>query len=326
MTTIAVVDARPRASRARSPPPSRPEHRCARVRRWSGARRAARTFVASSRPPRPASTTATSTWRSANSARAAAVIVSNCVAARPRRRAGPCDRHLEVGVVAADRIRSDQPCTCGETWSRPRARRRAEAPRRRASPSTCRSSRRRGSRGRLLRIAERGEQGAHAVEAEAVRRPGRERREPACPSPDTPRAARSAALDSRARRARGGSARASRARPRRRPAGAFATKRSFASIPSARAISFRRRSRSASTSPFACDPLGPDDGGEDPLLVAVELDAGRRCGGRSAAASWTRSSASAAACVAVVRLGPRRDDQARLASEAATRSPRSRAA
>ena len=60
----------------------------------------------------------------------------------------------------------------------------------------------------------------------------------------------------RGHRARAGSARASRARRRRRLRGAFATKRSFASIPSARAISLRSRSRSASSLPFACTRSG----------------------------------------------------------------------
>ncbi len=52
-----------------------------------------------------------------------------------------------------------------------------------------------------------------------------------------------------ARRARACSARASPARRRRPPAGAFATKLSFASMPSARAISFCSRSFSRSTLP-----------------------------------------------------------------------------
>ena len=96
--------ARPRASRPRSPRGCRRARRCARARRSSAGRRAtSRTLVASSRPPRPASTTATSTSRAANSANAAAADRLEL------RRAGAsasgltrATRRLEVGVLAVD--------------------------------------------------------------------------------------------------------------------------------------------------------------------------------------------------------------------------------
>ena len=82
-----------------------------------------------------------------------------------------------------------------------------------------------------------------------------------------------AAFTRPAARARRDTARASRAPLRRRSSGALATKRSFASIPSARAISFRIRTSSASTSPPSPASLGPDDRLEDaPLVVARQLD------------------------------------------------------
>ncbi len=129
-------------------------------------------------------------------------------------------------------------------------------------------------------------------------------------------------------RARAGTARASRARRSTTSAGAFATKRSFASIPSARAISLRSRARSASTSPCRLPPLGLDDGVEDPpLLVRAELDLHAAPAERRWAASWTRSSARRVRRVGVVRLGPRPRRSAAPAGRAtATRSPRSRAA
>ena len=56
-------------------------HRCARAPTFvSRTTRVRRTFVASSLPPRPASTTAASTPAAANAASAAAVTISNCVA------------------------------------------------------------------------------------------------------------------------------------------------------------------------------------------------------------------------------------------------------
>ena len=75
----------PPASRPRSPRASRPGARCARARRWSAPARAsaASTFVASSRPPRPASTTAHATPAAAKAANAAPVSASNWVTSTP---------------------------------------------------------------------------------------------------------------------------------------------------------------------------------------------------------------------------------------------------
>ncbi len=75
-----------------------------------------RTFVASSRPPSPASTTATSTSRAANSANAAAQSVSNCVASCAS--ASGRTRSIAASKSAASPstvIRSAHVRTCGET-------------------------------------------------------------------------------------------------------------------------------------------------------------------------------------------------------------------
>src|SRR5581483_143371 len=88
------------------------------------------TLVASSRPPSPASTTATSTRCSANSASAAAVSTSNCVAssgsAAARTRAT-----ARSNPAASVSSRSHQPATCGEVYAPTRS----PAPRSRAAVS-----------------------------------------------------------------------------------------------------------------------------------------------------------------------------------------------
>ena len=79
---------------------------------------ASSTLVASSRPPRPASTTATSTPASANEASAAAVSVSNWVA--PVRSAAARTRPTAASKSASAPstwIRSLQPRTCGEVYA-----------------------------------------------------------------------------------------------------------------------------------------------------------------------------------------------------------------
>ena len=169
--------------------------------------RAARTFVASSRPPSPASTTATSTRCSANSARAAAVITSNCVAP------AACDwtrasaaRDVGVGAVDLDPL--------GPTAHVRRDVRADTKPR--VTEERRRHQRRRGlpvraddvdRRVRELRVAERGEQFSHAPEPELLG-PRREALEP----PER-------VVSRRGPRAHGGTARASPAPPRRRPPG-----------------------------------------------------------------------------------------------------------
>jgi hypothetical protein len=71
------------------------------------------TFVASRRPPRPASITAASTSAAANSASAAAVSASNCVA--PSRSAAGRTRAIARSNPAGSASnRSCQPTTCGD--------------------------------------------------------------------------------------------------------------------------------------------------------------------------------------------------------------------
>ena len=74
------------------------------------------TFVASCRPPTPASTTATSTRACANESKAAAVIDSNCVAptrsAAGRMRASAAGRSAAMPSIL---IRSLHDRTCGES-------------------------------------------------------------------------------------------------------------------------------------------------------------------------------------------------------------------
>ena len=109
---------------------------------------ASRTFVASWRPPRPASIAAASTPAVRKATSAAAVSDSNCVAARrsAAERTAP-SAALEVGLPR--RRRGCAPPTSGRAATgtpRPGARGRAGAPRSSASSSTCRSSRRRARR------------------------------------------------------------------------------------------------------------------------------------------------------------------------------------
>ena len=150
-------------------------------RRSSAGRRArARTFVASSRPPRPASTTATSTPRAANSANAAAVRPSRTASrlrARPRAaraRAPPRSRPRSPST----RIRSAQPRTCGEMVRADAralgAQQRLDRPRRRRLAVRADDVDRRIGE---LRVAERGEQRPHPPEPELLR-PRRQRLEP----------------------------------------------------------------------------------------------------------------------------------------------------
>ena len=139
------------------------------------------TFVASCRPPSPASTTATSTRASANASKAAAVIVSNCVA--PTRSAAGRMRASAAGRSAGRPsilIRSLHDRTCGEsvapTESPSREQQLLDRDRRRRLP--VRPDDVDGRVGEL-RVAELGEERLHPVEPEAVLGPGAQRREPA---------------------------------------------------------------------------------------------------------------------------------------------------
>ena len=264
-----------------------------------------RTFVASCRPPRPASTTAASTAASAKAASAAAVIVSNCVApvrsASARTRASATSRSTSSPAMV---IRSDHERTWGETvaptWS-PSASSSASI-----VPNRSRLAVRAHDVHRLvreLRVAEGAEQGAHPVGAEAVGRPRRERREPADVRP----------VSRRALRARGDTGRASRAPPRRPRAGAFATNRSLASMPSERAISLPQPLELRRDVGGDLLAPGTDDRTEDSLLVlrleldldaAATIDPGRLL--HAVERGCVRSEA-------VVGLGPRRHDEASAA-------------
>ena len=95
-------------------------------------------------------------------------------------------------------------------------------------------------------------------------------------------------------------------------AGAFWTKRSLASIFSARAISCRSRARSASASAAArCGArVGLHDGLEDPRLVALER---RHDAGAAEHLRRLLHAAERAGLRLVTGLGPRRDDQQRAA-------------
>ena len=280
---------RRRASPRRSPRASRRARRCARgatfVRSDDRARRA--TFVASSRPPSPASTTATSTLA--------------------RRELGERGggQHLELrraGRSAAARTRSSacsRSASSPSTWIRslPAGARAARCTRRRAAPRARGSA---ADRARRRRLAVR----ADDVDRREARAAGRRASASSARIRSSPNSSGHGESDSsqsvcRVHRARGGSARASRARPRRPRPGAFATKRSFASIPSARAISpaqplalgldVRRspcaRSGLTTASKIRCS--SPSSCGD-----------ARRCGGRSPPPSCTRSSAPASAVVA----------------------------
>ena len=174
---------RRRASPARSPRASRRGRPCARaptfVRRTTGA---SMTFVASSRPPRPASIAAASTPCAANSASAAAVSASNCVA--PMRSAAARTRPTARSKPSASvSSRSSQPETCGDVYAptrKPSVRSSAAIVRVAVDfpfvPTTCTRAE------RALRVAELLEQGAHPPEPELLR-PRRERRDPGCMRP-----------------------------------------------------------------------------------------------------------------------------------------------
>ena len=244
---------------------------------------ASTTFVASSRPPRPASTTATSTPRAAKSASAAAVRTSNCVA----------PQQLRVGTHARSTARSKPASSVVE-------------------PLLPAGDVRRGVRGRLdalgaeerrdgprrRRLALRADDVDRLVALLAVGRAGRAARACARARSRPPARARASSatqsvadcielapvalellalrLDHLGRRVRD-----------------EALVREHAL---ARAISLRSRSRSASTLPFAFDAVGLDDRVEDALLVvALEHRDDAASGGRPAAASCTRVSAPASA-------------------------------
>src|SRR5581483_6888316 len=93
-----------------------------RTSMWSSATfvrqttRVRRTFVASWRPPSPASTTAASTPAAANSASAAAVRISNCVASAATGRTRATARSKSASAPPT-RMRSLQPRTCGERYA-----------------------------------------------------------------------------------------------------------------------------------------------------------------------------------------------------------------
>ncbi len=152
---------------------------CSRPTFVSRTTRASTTFVASWRPPSPASTTAASTPCAAKSANAAAVSVSNCVAptasASARTRSTAASEAGRVGLEPLVPARDVRRGVGGRRHTLPPQRRR-EAPR-------C---------GRLalrpddverveapLRVAEPAEQRADPLEPEPVRRPRRQRLEPA---------------------------------------------------------------------------------------------------------------------------------------------------
>ena len=138
---------RPRASRPRSPRASRRARPCGRARRSSGRRPgASSTFVASCRPPSPASTTATSTPRAANSAKRGRGQHLELRRADRLRRATRASARSKSASSPSTWIRSCQPRTCGEMYAPTAARRASERRGARAS-STCRSCRRRGSPG-----------------------------------------------------------------------------------------------------------------------------------------------------------------------------------
>ena len=149
---LAEHDGRARAGRRpasprRSPRASRRAPRCARARRSSApATGERRTFVASKRPPSPASTAATRRRprRTRPGPRRSAPRTASPRGARPAPDAR--ERPLDVGLLPSTRIRSAQPRhvrrRVGAGRERPRG---AASPRSSASSSTCRSCRRRGS-------------------------------------------------------------------------------------------------------------------------------------------------------------------------------------
>ena len=272
---------RRRASRARSPRRVSPSTAvCSSPTFVSRTTRASTTLVASRRPPRPASRTATSTPRSAKSSSAAPVRISNCVAptssAAARTR---CDRALEAGGVGLEPLgpAGDVRRRVGRGSDALRAQERRDRARRRRL--SLRADDVHGVVG-ALGSSEPVEQRLHPLEPEPLGRPRRQRRDP---------------VSRRCHRARAGSARASRAPRRPLLRGAFATNRSLASIASARAISPRSRSRSASTSPSRC-------GARSGFTTALKMrssspssDGSTALRRNRSAATLTRSSAPASA-------------------------------
>ena len=165
-----------RAIRSRVLPSTSVCSRSTFVRTTTGARR---TFVASRRPPSPASTTATSTPAAANSASAAAVSTSNCVApsasAAGRTRASAASRSTGSPFTC---MRSAQPVDVrGRVRADGLAPRGEERLRSSASSSSSHSCRPRGSRGMRAGGPELGEEPPHPLQAELLR-PGRERLDP----------------------------------------------------------------------------------------------------------------------------------------------------
>ena len=284
---------------------------------------ASSTFVASWRPPSPASTTAASTFASRErherrrrqrlelrrrqrarppAERAASAASRSASAPSTRIALGPrAHVRREVGADAEAGVAE-------ELLDHPRRRRLAVRP----DDVDRREAR--------LRIAERGEQRPHPLEPETVLRPRREALQPG----ERGHAGRPR---SRAARARAGSARASRARlddvrraRSRRSARSRASPRPARS-PCAGARARPRRRR------CPCARSGRTTAAKIRRSSSLPSSTRRRCGGRPAAASWTRSSASCASACGLVGLGPRRHDQrAQSGREGATRSPRSRAA
>ena len=264
--------------------------------------RVRRTFVASWRPPSPASTTATSTSASANASSAAAVSALELRRAElDGLRLHARDRALEV------RLRRRRSGSARSSRARAaRGTRRREAPRRRAAPrssassSTCRSCRRRAPPGSAAA-------GRRARPSSARIR--------SSPKPSAGHGLSDGdPVSCGSRQARAGSARASRARPRRRRPARCAVNDSFESISSARAISFSSRAissssfapSSASRAPAARPPrrsaarhlraASSDAAAPEPLGRLLHADERVRVGR-----------------VRRVRLRPRRDDQPRRA-------------
>ena len=251
---------------------------------------ASMTFVASQRPPRPASTTATSTPASASRAYAAAVSASNCVTrvagleraidelgGRPRaggRRREPLRR--DVGAVDADALGEGD-----EVRREVRAgahavvrEERRDHPRRRGLAVRADDVDRAE---RLVRRPERRHELAHPVQAEAHAEE-LERQQPALgvrgvqPVAGVLAAARATApLDER---------RQLRAQPlelvalgRRRPlGGAFATKPSLASLPVGARDLARRASRAAAASLRSAAPRSTASDGQDADRAAGDRD------------------------------------------------------
>ena len=206
--------------------------------------------MASSRPPRPASTAAASTPASANAASAVAVSVSNCVARSSS--AGRATAARPVRGRARGRRRGSAPTSRSRaaTYTPRRGRPRgAASPRSCAWSSTCRSCRRREWRVRELRVAELGEQRAHPLQPEAVHGPGLGSRatQPPMRIELAPVALELLALGLR--------------RPRPAPSREPGVREHGLG----RSISLRSRARSTSTLPSASTRLGLHDRVEDPL-------------------------------------------------------------